>query len=500
MKKISLFCGLAFCLGLVACENYDLPNPPAQSNPDQAVFASTDLVLSQAITEVNLAELNADEAQAPLANIDKLDNFPAPYELVFEVEVAANETFEKITTITGANTDGVVTVSPDALNSAIREVITKDPSVVNVTTRFVAYAVYGNSKVRLGEGENSNYGVFTYQVKPFEPTNVIEESYFLVGNFCNWDVTKGIAFTHTTSGSVYDNPSFSVKINVDATQAAEGYMWKVVPGSAVTAGSWDGAMGVVAAEDGLSGRLIDSPEAESNAGVISAQNPYLITINVEEMTYKLDIAIENLWVPTPGTSTGNWNKILSLSTTNYINYTGVSPLRGNFWFTPQQNFSTQYFGDPDVEVVAANGKQSGGLVVQDPENKNHKKVALDQDVLGKANALYWIDVNLVQMKYEITKLETVSVVGAFNNWDAPNAVALTPSKDLLTWTGEVALDGEFKINTNGSWDIDFGGTQAGEGAPSAELVAKGANLTVEAGTYDVTVKFTQPYTIELVKK
>lgn len=509
MKKISILSGLAFCLGLVACDNYDLPNPPAQSNPEQEVFASTDLVLSQAAPEVNLVELNNQEAKAIVANIDKLDNFPTPYELKFEVQVAANDAFEKYASIDGDVADNTVTVSPDALNGAIRQAITKDPATTDVTVRLIAFAEYGNSKVRLGETEDTNYGVFTYQVKPFEPNRVIEDTYYLVGNFCDWDVTKGLAFTHTTEGSVYDNAVFSVKINVDADQAAAGYEWKVVPASSVnvTPATWDGAYGVVAAEDGLSGRLIESPEAKSDAATITAPNPYLITIDMESLTYEVSLAIENLWVPTAGTSASNWSKILMLSTENYINYRGVSPLRGNFWFTPAANFNTEYYQNPDLpsEAVATeNGElqQAGGIILRDSQNKQHTRITLDRDVLGTANALYWIDVNLVQMNYTITQISNLGVVGAFNGWNAAESVKLTPSKDLLTWTGTVTLDGgEFKFNANGQWNVDFGGIDAGMGAPSAQICYKGANLTAEAGTYDITIKFSAiPYTVELVKK
>lgn len=509
MKKISILSGLAFCLGLVACDNYDLPNPPAQSNPEQEVFASTDLVLSQAAPEVNLPELNNQETRAVVANIDKLDNFPAPYELKFEVQVSADDAFQKYATIDGAVTDNTVTVTPDAWNGAIRQAITKDPSTTDVTVRLIAFAEYGNSRVRLGETPETNYGVFTYQVKPFEPNRVIEDTYYLVGNFCDWDVTKGLAFTHTTEGSVYDNPVFSVKINVEADQAAAGYEWKVVPASSVnvTPATWDGAYGVVAAEDGLSGRLIESPESKSDAGVISAPSPYLITINMESLTYEVSLAIENLWVPTPGTSASNWSKILKLSTDNYINYRGVSPLRGNFWFTPATNFTTEYYQNPELPSQAVENKQgeleqAGGIVIRDPKDKNHTRITLDKNVLGSALALYWIDVNLVQMNYNITKISTLGVVGSFNNWDAAGSVALTPSKDFLTWKGTVDLDGgEFKFNANGQWNVDFGGLTDGLGAPSAEICYKGANLKVEAGTYEITVKFNEiPYTATFVKK
>ena len=57
MKKIKIFSTIALSLALASCDNFELPNPPAQSNPDpgvEGVFENSGLRLSQSSADVCL--------------------------------------------------------------------------------------------------------------------------------------------------------------------------------------------------------------------------------------------------------------------------------------------------------------------------------------------------------------------------------------------------------------------------------------------------------------
>ena len=57
-------------------------------------------------------------------------------------------------------------------------------------------------------------------------------------------------------------------------------------------------------------------------------------------------------------------------------------------------------------------------------------------------------------------------------------------------------DGEIKFRANDAWDVDFG---AGE--KEGELAAKGGNIPVSAGDYQIVVDLSNPsYTYELIKQ
>lgn len=508
MKKLALICGVALSLGFWSCDD-ELPNPPAQAYPQVPVFTGADLALSQANygtpNALNLNEYAAAGEMVPVLDITKLENFPDQYDLSIPMEVGSDEAFTKTATVETTITDNVVYVTAGQLTDAIRQLITKSPEELTINARFPAYAVNGSgvdaATMRLG-GEDVYYYTGQYAVLPYQ-TYTVENAYYLVGNFCNWDVKKGLLMSRAvTEGDVYDNPTFTVKFDVTAEQAAAGYEYKVVPASAVTAGTWDGAFGFQPTtsidDDGntveeMNGNMLDSPEEKTQAGVIRTEGPYLLTINVEAMTYELNFAIDYLYVPGNGSSTYDFNKVPRLTTGDYINYQGAATLFRQFWFTAQPSIDgINYKQAEGTEPTVSGLTTSGQLEITDATTGTRMTMA--------TKGLYWMNVNLVSLRYSAVHLETVSLVGNFNGWKEKEAVKLSPSSDFMTWTGTVDLDGEFKVNTNSSWDIDFGSTENAIGTPN-KLDFKGGNINVAAGTYDVTVSFaTLPYTITLVKK
>ena len=273
MKKIKIFSALALTLALASCDNFELPNPPAQSNPDpgvEGVFENSGLKLSQGGADINLIEVSNKNENVAVAKIDELVNFPEGYDLRVDMQVAADDRFEKYATVTTTVADNMVYVNPTDFDSAIQEAITKNPTKLNVATRFVAYAERGTTLFRLG-GMDEYYGRYQYSVKPFDPDKVLEQDYYLVGNFCNWDPKKAIKFTNTVAGAnIYDNPVLAVRVEITEQQAAAGYEFKVIPASSALAGNFDGALGCIADETGLAGTK--TVNRSSKAGRAAAYN------------------------------------------------------------------------------------------------------------------------------------------------------------------------------------------------------------------------------------
>ncbi|MDE5642253.1 MAG: hypothetical protein K2I56_02045, partial [Muribaculaceae bacterium] len=318
------------------------------------------------------------------------------------------------------------------------------------------------------------------------------------------NLNRGIRMSRLNpEGSVYDTPEFTVKFDVSAEQAAEGFMYKVVPASTVAAGNWEGALGFVPTyvtndqgveEAQMYGALVSAPEAQSEAGVISQEGPYLLTVNIEAMTYQMAFAIENLWAPGSGTSNYDFSKVQMLYTSDYVNYQGAAHLRGQWWLTAQASTKGINYRLAEATVETVTGFVTSGDMAVYGENVGERMKVAD-------NGLYWVNANLVTMKYSATYLSRVSVVGAFNGWDAAKAIDLTPDRTFLIWTGTVELDGgEFKLNTNGEWVVDFGSNSSAVGTANT-LDYKGANMQVPAGKYEFKVDFsTLPYTLTLTAK
>lgn len=494
MKKLALICGMALTLGLTACDDFELPNPPGQENPQPEIFEAAGLKLQQASGEstenaVNLTTLSEQGGNVSLAKVTELTDFPSNFDLTFKVEISAQPDFSNSKVIDAEVTDDVVSVTPGVLQGAIRDVITKKPGMLDVYARFAGYAVRGTSVMRLG-GEDTYYADYKYSVVPMQPYT-IEEAYYLVGSFCDWDLNRAIKFNRSSDLNVYDDPTFSLKIEVDEAQATAGFDWKVVPQSTVTSGNYEnGAYGATYNEGSTqNGYLTESPTGDdTNAGVIATAGPYLVTINLEDKTFAVTYAMEFLYCPGTASSFG-FKKAQMLSTSDYITYSGAAHLNKQWFMTaqPSTNGLTFYQDEEIVEIDKTGTIYSGGLMVPGEEDKPVQMKVND-------NGLYWVEANVVKMTYKASLMTTLSLIGDFNDWKAD--VDLTPSKDFLTWTAtDVELtDGKLKIRANHDRTLDFGGVLN-------NLTFKGADIPVTAGKYDVTVSFAEiPYVMTLTTK
>ena len=497
MKAIKFLLAIALVAAMASCSE-DLPNPGSQQYPEpDGIFANSDIVLAQGNADLLLQEANANNVNCVLATVTDLKNFPDGYTLSIDAQVSGTQDFSEYTTIATEIQESNVTVNPDILNGAIQEVITKAPDKLPVYIRCLAYAERENTRMLLG-GKDHFFGPYTYNVTPLNPTVVIEQEYYLVGKFCDWDITKAVKFTNTVAGAnAYDNPQFSIVVNVTEEQAAAGYKWMVIPASTYAAKNFSaGAFGTRADESGMAGILIDATKADEAAGVISVSGPMQITVDMRAKTYGVNYALNVLWA--------FWknNDAMGLYSENYINYTGVAVFRAAARFGQEPNTSGIMFKqDPDAEAYEEEGVYTGRLT----SASGGRDIKVSKDA-----TLYWCDLNLVALTYSISAINSISVVGAGNDWNEKEAPELTPSADLKVWTGkdiQIGKDGDmsFKLNCNHAWTLDFGGASdpvvAGN-EQSWNLAFKGGNMIANGeGKYDVEVNFgTVPYTVKLTKK
>lgn len=472
MKKIALMSALALCLGFTSCDNYEEPNPPAQSNPQDAVLEADGLAFSanEATQSVyDLATLNDANAPVQIANLAVTD-FPADYNLVLKAEVSKDDTFAKVATVDAEVVDGVAEVAADALQGAYVSVCGKNPAQGQVVVRFAAYAVNGDSQARIG-GPDRYYGPFTLDVLPFPSDVVIEDAYYLVGTVCGWDLSQAIKFNHSDK-NVYDDPVFTLAVDIQGSE----WWWKIVPASSFDAQSWDGLIGVEEnGDESLEGLLVWD---DAQAGNITEPNQYLLTINLLEGTYEFTEAVPYLY--TPGDTNG-WNQGNSqmLYTKDYSNYMGFIHVNSNgFKFTNAPDWAHVNYGDAGTEGELSTDGGAG-------------------NISAPADALYWAKVNTASLTYSLTQITSLGVIGDATPEGWNGQTNLTASADFLTWTGDITFNGtgEFKFRANDDWGINLGGD-------TSDLSYDGSNIaTPGAGVYTVTLYLGQlPYSCTLVKK
>lgn len=430
-----LLAALAF--GFTACEDESTAIP--QSNPQEPIMSAEGIVVApvDSVPAFDLKALADAEADAAVLNVVEAQNLPAVGDLTFVMQLSKTEDFAAVQEVATAVVNNQVCVDPADWQAAHLKVLGKNPKTQDAYVRFAAYIVNGSSSVRIGN-PNLYYGAHKVTVTPFPAAVTIEDSYSLVING-----GETIAMNHT--GDVYDNPVFTAKVDVTEAQewAVKGAQLTYAPVADETSAEF----GTLVAGEGW--------------GVMPV-GTWLLTVNMETLTYSFSSAVENLW--TPGDANG-WNHGGSqmLFTNNYTEYMGFANLSpSGFKFTSAADWNHTNYGDAGEEGKLSTDGGAGNLTV--PES-----------------GLYWCKVDIAALTWSATKIETIGVIGGFNGWS--ESLPLT-SEDGLFWTGTITLNegDEYKFRCNNDWAINLGG------ADEYNLVPDGANLKAPAtGTFTITL-------------
>ncbi len=197
---------------------------------------------------------------------------------------------------------------------------------------------------------------------------------------------------------------------------------------------------------------------------------YKITINLTALTYKIEAftwgivgsATPNEWngpdLPLEySPSTDTWKAIVTLK-------------KGDIKFRKNNTWGGDY-GDIDKNGVL------------DTDNDNNIAVEAGN---------YLVEVNFKDLSYSITPTDIWGVVGSAtpNQWNGPDiAMKMDFSKEGVWYVkGAVLTDGDIKFRKNNTWGGDYGDVD-NDGVLDME---NDNNIAVTAGTYDITVDFSNP--------
>lgn len=455
MKKIALSLSvLALTLGFTACDNYELPNPPAQNNPQEAPVAVSDITVAamplaegETAKVLDLKAYNDANELVPLATVD-CATWPATYNMVADLYLST----EKFTTEAIPTTieNGVIYAAPDAIEAAILAK-TQDPREATMTGGIAIAAVAGEdgTPIYVG-GSDYRFGNIEYTIKPYDAEFTIEDTYYLVHGD-----TK-TALNHSEM-SPYDDPAFSVVIELTDDEVSAGYAWTVVGESGIVYGG----------TEELEGDLTLNGE-----GICTISGPVMFSFDMKELTYAISNAYEFIY--TPGGS-NSWTQADSntLTSKDYTNYSGWAYLDGEWKFCATLDWSKP-FGASDEEGMVSTSPAAGNL---------------------KANpaGVYYLTLNIISLEYTQTLMESCGVIGDAtpNDWGAQTNLTQDAENPMI-WTGKVKFNagGEWKIRFNENWDFNLGGDMG-------DLEEGGGNFaTPGEGEKTVTVNLsTRPYVV-----
>ena len=387
-------------MSMVSCtEDYtDWGNPQSNSQEEAVAFGNGSVT---PVDVINLADVTTEKIK--VASIVAPTSSDAAYTPNYKINFDG-QSFD-------IDADGNM-AKADLVNY-ITNKYGKRPTERDIDATLDAWQSNGSTAVKMVTSE-------TFQVKAIPEAPVIEEGYYLVGDmFTTDDVngwTKGVAkaFNHSDK-DVYEDPVFTVSFE---TTKADQY-WKIIPKKNIDADDlW--APGVVGpkvdGDDSMTGALTNG---DAKAGKIAKAGKYKLTINMMDYSYTIEEVNYDPFIYFIGSTDGwksNDQKLALVDDAKGV-YTGyvylADPNAAGFEFKFQRaqgNWETAIGAGTFVSFDgAAIGVDNGNIGVNAGEG------------------VYYMDVNLSEGTITATKIETMGMIGGFNNWDGDA---------VMTWNAE----------------------------------------------------------------
>ena len=435
-------------MSMVSCtEDYtDWGNP--QTNPQEEAVAFGNGSVAP-VDVINLADVKTEKVK--VASIVAPTSSDAAYTPTYKINIGGQ----------AFDIDAEGNMAKADLVNYIVDKFGKRPTEHDIDATLDAWVSNGATAIKMATSE-------TFQVKAIPEAPVIEEGYYLVGDMFfktkdqnGWTKEDAKAFNHSDK-DVYDDPVFTITFE---TTKADQY-WKIIPKKNIDSGDiW--AAGVVGpkvdGDDSMTGTLTNG---DAKAGKIAKAGKYKLTINMMDYSYTIEEVKYDPFIYFIGATDGwtNAEQKLALVDANTGTYTGF------LYCADPNNWGNQFkfqrvAGSWDNEINAGAFNTFDGAATNENGNIG----------VNAGEGVYYFDVNLANGTIKATKVETMGIIGGFNNWKGDA---------VMTWNAEeycfeatkvgVTADG-WKFRVNNGWDINLGGSLD-------NLTAGGDNIAVAGNT------------------
>ena len=436
-------------MAMVSCtEDYtDWSKPQVNAEPKAVEFGNGSVT---PVDVINLA--NVTEEKVQVASIVAPTSSDAGYTPTIKINLG-DKTYD-------IDNDGKMATAD--LASYIAETYGKRPLERDINATLDAWISNGSTVVKMATSE-------TFQVKAIPVAPVIDEGYYLVGDMCKteevegWTIEAAKAFKHSDR-DVYDDPFFTLTFE---TKEANQY-WKIIPKKNIDAGTlWaDGVVGPkVNGNESMTGLLTsDGP----GAGKIAEPGKYKLTLNMMDYSYTIEKVMYDPFIYFIG-STDIWSSsdqklaLVDEETGTYTGYVYITdPNGGGLEFKFQRKA-----GSWDNAIGGKTFMTFKGAAIEKGDNLG----------VNAGEGVYYIDANLSEGTIEATRVESMSMVGDFQNWniEGPTPMTWNAEEYCFEATNAGVTDVGWKFVVNKGWSINLGGS-------INNLEQDGANLTVAGNT------------------
>lgn len=434
-------------MSMVSCtEDYtDWGNPQSNSQEEAVAFGNGSVT---PVDVINLADVATEKVK--VASIVAPTSSDAAYTPNYKINFDG-QSFD-------IDADGNMATAE--LTSYIVDKYGKRPTERDIDATLDAWVSNGATAVKMATSEK-------FQIKAIPEAPVIEEGYYLVGDMFTTDDVNGWtkevakAFNHSDK-DVYEDPVFTVSFE---TTKADQY-WKIIPKKNIDSGDiW--AAGVVGPKvDGDASMTGSLTNVDAQAGKIAKAGKYKLTINMMDYSYTIEEVKYDPFIYFIGATDGwtNAEQKLALVDANTGTYTGF------LYCADPNNWGNQFkfqrvAGSWDNEINAGAFNTFDGAATNENGNIG----------VNAGEGVYYFDVNLANGTIKATKVETMGIIGGFNNWGGDAAMTWNAEEYCFEATNVgVTADG-WKFRVNGGWDINLGGSLN-------NLTAGGDNIAVAGNT------------------
>ena len=431
MKKILSIMSMA--LLMAGCtEDYKDWAQPFQNGPEEPVSVSISVSPGAAVDFATITDETVKLFSASVSN-------PEGAEATYTASITNEDGSKEI----AIKTDENFFCSTAELESAVNALWGRRPVARTIPVKVLAY-------VKVNGVAIASTGTTTLTATPNAP--IIEEAYYITGTVNGWDNTNTDYELSNGGADPYENSIFTVMIPGD--KVTGDIEFKVTPKSGL-GGDWSKC---------LTASDTEGVFATNNAGgnlkvaYVKGAKFYRIQFDLMNQTwsgaglsfgdYFYEIGNESGW----GTSHA------LAGPANDGKYKGYYYLNGEFKFKPNADN-----WDDDLEYVS--GTTTSGTLTD----------AGGPNCPDPGEGFYEIFLDAGALNYTLTKIESVSMIGGFNEWASD--LEMTYNAEEGCW--EVTTDqvsGEYKFRANHDWAINWGGDVKG-------LTQDGANLSIDGGSH-----------------
>lgn len=442
-------------MGMVSCtEDFtDWGNPQTNSQKEAVAFGNGSVA---PVDVINLADINTEKVK--VASIVAPTSSNAAYTPNYKINFDG-QSFD-------IDADGNMATAE--LTSYIVDKWGKRPTERDIDATLDAWVSNGSTAVKMATSA-------TFQVKAIPEAPVIEEGYYLVGDMFNveavgdapavdgWNTVSAKQVFKHSDKDVYDDPVFTITFET----TKDNQYWKIIPKKNVDAGNfW--AAGVVGpkvdGDDSMTGLLTNG---DAKAGKIAKAGKYKLSINMMDYSYTLEEVNYDPFIYFIGSTDGwksNDQKLALVDDAKGV-YTGyvylADPNAAGFEFKFQRAQ-----GNWDTAIGAGTFVSFGGAAIG-VKNGNIG--------VNAGEGVYYMDVNLSEGTITATKVETMGMIGVFNDWAGDAKMTWNAEEYCFEATNAgVTADG-WKFRVNGEWNINLGGSLN-------NLTAGGSDIKVAGNT------------------